>query len=108
MRIARPPREAFTVLALLLIVFYLVGGAGGVREVRSRIRSWLQPPTTEQVARATRADADTAVAAPRPVRLSARRKVWLSDPPSKPVMIAALGGILVVTFGAMFLTARPD
>ena len=108
MRLARPPREAFTVLALLFIVFYLLGGAGGVREVRSRIRGWLEPPTTEQVARAPRVDADTAVVAPRPVRLTARRKVWLSDPPSKPAMIGALGGILAVTFGAMFLTARPD
>lgn len=108
MRIVRPPREAFTVVAILFIVFYLVGGAGGVREVRSRIRSWLEPPTTEQVARATRADADTAVVAPRAARLTARKKVWLSDPPSRVVIVGALGGILVVTFGLMFLTARPD
>jgi hypothetical protein len=98
----RPPREAFAVLALAFIVVYLLGGAGGFRQIRSRIRAWLEPPTVEQVRRAPR---DTAVSVRiAPTREMVGRKIWLSDPPSTTQMVGALTGIISVAIVLMFAT----
>src|SRR5688500_1310259 len=102
----RPPREAFTVLAVLLIVFYLVGGAGGIREVRSRIKRWREPPTTEQVQAPAPAPPPSQAAVR--VRLAANRKLWLSDPPSKYAMGGALAGIILTAMVGMYYTGRPE
>jgi hypothetical protein len=102
----RPPREAFAVIAIIMIVFYLVGGAGGIREVRTRIRRWLEPPTTEQVQAAAPAPALTT--AQVPLRQAVGRKLWLADPPSRYAMGGALAGIITAAVLAMYFTGRPE
>jgi hypothetical protein len=103
----RPPREAYTVFAIVLIVFYLVGGAGGIREVRSRIRLWLDPPTTEQV-QAAPAPPPGATRPAIPIRQAVGQKLWLADPPSKYAMGGAIAGIILGAMLAMYFTGRPE
>lgn len=102
----RPPREAFAVFAILLIVFYLAGGAGGIKEVRTRISRWLAPPTAEQVQAAAPTPAPTTAAVP--LRQAVGRKLWLADPPSRFAMGGALVVIITSAFLAMYFTGRAE
>lgn len=105
MRIAPSPRQAFAVVAIAFIVLYLIGGADGIRQVRSRIRAWLQPPTADQM---QQAEPETVVALPPAAlpRAVVGKKLWLSDPPSKTAIAGALTSIIVGAVVLMFFTGR--
>lgn len=100
----RPPPSAWAVVGLLLFILYAVGGVGGIRQVRSRIRAWLEPPTVEQV---QRAGPDTVISrAAAPLRETVRGKVWLSDPPSPASIAIVLAAILSSAMLLMYFTGR--
>ena len=87
-----------------LALLYMVGGLDAYRWARARIRSALQPPTPEQMARVT----------PEPVPLRAtlppeamRGKMWLSDPPRPTSVAIVLTLIVLCTVGAMYVTGKP-
>jgi len=93
----------------LFVAGYLIGGTEGysqlMRTMRARIREGLAPPTQQQIQRAvTRDSIDTqrmAVAVER-----ARTNMPLGQPAPRARVVALIGGVMIASFGLMYLTGR--
>jgi hypothetical protein len=107
----RTLRWAIGIVLGLFVVGYLVGGTAGYaqlsRTVRARVRTMLEPPTQVEMQRAaTRDSVDNQTMTVAIER--ARLEMPLGRPASPARVAGAIGGVLVASFGLMFLTGRPN
>lgn len=97
-------RRFLVTVVVIFAVLYLIGGVSGMRQVRSRIRAWLQPPTAAEM---QAAGPDTVARLPTaPVRTRDPADVTFNEPPSTGRMIGVVSGVMIVAFILMFVTGR--
>ena len=100
----RTVRRFLATLAAIFALLYLIGGVSGMRELRSRIRAWLQPPTAAEMQRAL---PDTGTRLPTaPTRTRAGRKIALNEQASFGTIVGVVAGVMIVAVVLMFATAR--
>jgi hypothetical protein len=102
-------RWAIGIVGAVVVVGYLIGGTQGysrlTQSIRARVNAWMEPPTRQEIRRAAIRDSIDAVAAISAME-RARNETAAGRPASTGQMVAGIGGILVVTFGLMYLTSR--
>jgi hypothetical protein len=97
-------RRMLVTLTVILVVLYMVGGVRGVRQLRARVRAWMQPPTAEEMQHAA---PDTVPTLPRAVtRTRDGRTIPLSEPPTVGAIVGVICGVLILTVALMAVTAR--
>lgn len=90
---------------VVLSLWYIVGGTGGVRQVGTRIRQWFAP-TQQELQQAALAPAPPPIPASIPVRSALRQKPLLTDPLPLGEQLLIVGVIVTVALGAMYFTGR--
>jgi hypothetical protein len=102
----RGRRQFLLTVAVVVVLLYMIGGVGGLRRLRARIRSWAQPPTAAEM---QRAGPDTVAALPKmPTRTRDGRRIALSEPPSPVEVSGVVISVVILAIGLMAVTGRDN
>src|SRR4051794_33523623 len=103
----RSARRFGMTILVALVILYMIGGVGGLRRARARVRAWMQPPTQAEMQAASTAVPDTLPSLPRaPTRTRRGEHIAMSEPPSTAAITGVIGGVLMVAILLMLATGR--